>query len=211
MSISDLRREYAATRLDESDVDPDPLRQFVRWYDDAHRAELLEPNAMTLATATPDGEPSARIVLLKGADERGFAFFTDYRSRKGQDLESNPRAALVFHWGELERQVRITGAVSRVSREESETYFLSRPRGSRLGAWTSHQSSVIATREALDAGLREITARFDGADVPLPPHWGGFRVRPDTIEFWQGREDRLHDRIRYLREGGAWRVERLAP
>jgi pyridoxamine 5'-phosphate oxidase len=211
MSISDLRREYAATRLDESDVDPNPMRQFARWFGDAHRAELLEPNAMTLATATPDGEPSARIVLLKGADERGFAFFTDYRSRKGQDLEANPRAALVFHWGELERQVRITGAVSRVSREESKTYFRSRPRGSRLGAWTSQQSSVIPSREALEERLGKIAARFDGSDVPLPPHWGGFRVRPDTIEFWQGRESRLHDRIRYVREGGVWRIERLSP
>jgi pyridoxamine 5'-phosphate oxidase len=211
MSISDLRREYAATRLDESDVDPNPMRQFARWFGDAHRAELLEPNAMTLATATPDGEPSARIVLLKGADERGFAFFTDYRSRKGQDLEANPRAALVFHWGELERQVRITGAVSRVSREESKTYFRSRPRGSRLGAWTSQQSSVIPSREALEERLGKMAARFDGSDVPLPPHWGGFRVRPDTIEFWQGRESRLHDRIRYVREGGVWRIERLSP
>jgi pyridoxamine 5'-phosphate oxidase len=187
------------------------MRQFARWFGDAHRAELLEPNAMTLATATPDGEPSARIVLLKGADERGFAFFTDYRSRKGQDLEANPRAALVFHWGELERQVRITGAVSRVSREESEAYFRSRPRGSRLGAWTSQQSSVIPSREALEERLGKMAARFDGSDVPLPPHWGGFRVRPDTIEFWQGRESRLHDRIRYVREGGVWRIERLSP
>lgn len=211
MSISDLRREYAAARLDESEVDPDPIRQFARWFEDAHRAELLEPNAMTLATAGADGAPSARIVLLKAADERGFAFFTDYRSRKGQELEANPRAALVFYWGELERQVRITGTVSRMSREENETYFLSRPRGSRLGAWTSHQSTVIGTRADLEERLEAMTARFDGGDVPLPPYWGGFRVRPDAIEFWQGRENRLHDRIRYRREGGAWRVERLSP
>ncbi len=211
MAISDLRKEYAAARLDAADVDPDPLRQFARWFEDARRAELLEPNAMTLATASPDGEPSARIVLLKAADERGFSFFTDYRSRKGRDLEANPRAALVFHWGELERQVRVSGTVTRVPRKESDAYFQSRPRGSRLGAWTSHQSSVIATREALEAGLQEVAARFDGADVPLPPHWGGFRVRPDAIEFWQGRENRLHDRILYLREGGTWRISRLSP
>ncbi len=211
MSISDLRREYAAARLDESEVDPDPMRQFARWFDDARRAELLEPNAMTLATAAADGAPSARIVLLKAADERGFTFFTDYRSRKGRELEANPRAALVFHWGELERQVRIMGTVSRMSREENEAYFLSRPRGSRLGAWTSHQSTVIGTRADLEERLEAMTARFDGGDVPLPPYWGGFRVRPDTIELWQGREDRLHDRVLYRREGGAWRVERLSP
>ncbi|MGH7628086.1 MAG: pyridoxamine 5'-phosphate oxidase [Gemmatimonadales bacterium] len=211
MSISDLRREYAAARLDEAEVDPDPLSQFAHWFNDAHRAELLEPNAMTLATATPDGDPSARIVLLKAADDRGFAFFTDYRSRKGQDLEANPRAALVFHWGELERQVRITGTVSRMSREESEAYFQSRPLGSRLGAWTSHQSHVIGSRSDLEGRLRQVTARFDGREVPLPPDWGGYVVRPETIEFWQGRENRLHDRIRYAREGDGWRIERLAP
>jgi pyridoxamine 5'-phosphate oxidase len=211
MSIPDLRREYAAARLDETGVDPDPIRQFAQWFDDTRRAELTEPNAMTLATAAADGAPSARIVLLKAADERGFTFFTDYRSRKGRELEANPRAALVFHWAELERQVRIAGTVTRVSREENEAYFLSRPRGSRLGAWTSHQSTVIGSRADLDERLEAMTARFDGGDVPLPPYWGGFRVRPYTIEFWQGRENRLHDRIRYRREGGAWRVERLAP
>ncbi|HET8624987.1 MAG TPA: pyridoxamine 5'-phosphate oxidase [Gemmatimonadales bacterium] len=211
MTISDLRREYAAARLDEADVDPDPIRQFTRWFDDARRAELPEPNAMTLATASSDGAPSARIVLLKGTDDGGFAFFTDYRSRKGRELEANPRAALVFHWGELERQVRITGTVVRLEREENEAYFLSRPRGSRLGAWTSHQSTVIASRADLEERLEAMAARFDGGDVPLPPYWGGFRLRPDTVEFWQGRDNRLHDRIIYRREGAAWRVERLSP
>jgi pyridoxamine 5'-phosphate oxidase len=211
MSIASLRREYAAARLDEAEVDRDPIRQFARWFEEARQAELLEPNAMTLATASADGSPSARIVLLRSADERGFAFFTDYRSRKGRELEANPRAALVFYWGELERQVRVSGTVSRVSRDENEAYFLSRPRGSRLGAWTSHQSTVIEARADLEERLEAMAARFEGGDVPLPPHWGGFRVRPDAIEFWQGRENRLHDRIRYLREAGAWKVERLSP
>ena len=211
MSIASLRREYAAARLDEAEVDRDPIRQFARWFEEARQAELLEPNAMTLATASADGSPSARIVLLRSADERGFAFFTDYRSRKGRELEANPRAALVFYWGELERQVRVSGTVSRVSRDENEAYFLSRPRGSRLGAWTSHQSTDIEARADLEERLEAMAARFDGGDVPLPPHWGGFRVRPDAIEFWQGRENRLHDRIRYLREAGAWKVERLSP
>jgi pyridoxamine 5'-phosphate oxidase len=211
MSIADLRRQYAAARLDESDVDPDPIRQFAGWFEEARRAELLEPNAMTLATASADGAPSARIVLLKQVDERGFTFFTDYRSRKGRELEMNPRAALVFHWGELERQVRVSGTVSRLAREENETYFLARPRGSRLGAWTSHQSTVIGTRNDLEERLEAMAARFEGGDVPLPPFWGGFRVRPDSVEFWQGRADRLHDRILYRRERGGWRIERLSP
>jgi pyridoxamine 5'-phosphate oxidase len=211
MSIADLRRQYAAARLDESDVDPDPIRQFAGWFEEARRAELLEPNAMTLATASADGAPSARIVLLKQVDERGFSFFTDYRSRKGRELEMNPRAALVFHWGELERQVRVSGTVSRLAREENETYFLARPRGSRLGAWTSHQSTVIGTRNDLEERLEAMAARFEGGDVPLPPFWGGFRVRPDSVEFWQGRADRLHDRILYRRERGGWRIERLSP
>lgn len=211
MSIAHLRREYARARLDERDVDPDPLVQFHKWFDDARRAELPEPNAMTLATATPAGVPSARMVLLKAADERGFTFFTDYRSRKGQELEANPHAALVFFWGELERQVRITGTVSRVSREETEAYFRTRPRESRLGAWTSHQSTVLAGRETLEARLREVAARHPGDEVPTPPHWGGYLLKPDALEFWQGRESRLHDRVRYQREAGSWRIERLSP
>lgn len=211
MSIASLRREYARARLDEASVNPDPLVEFARWFDEALRAQVLEPNAMTLATATSDGAPSARTVLLKGFDQRGFVFFTDYRSRKGGELDHNPRAALVFYWGELERQVRITGTVERTSVQESEAYFQTRPLGSRLGAWVSHQSSVIPSREPLESGLRAIKERFSRDEVPLPPHWGGYRVRPQEIEFWQGRENRLHDRIRYVRDGERWRVERLSP
>ena len=174
---------------------------------------LFTPNAMVLATATPDGAPSARVVLLKGFDARGFVFFTDYRSRKGSELEANPRAALVLYWGPLDRQVRISGTVVATSRQESERYFQTRPLGSRLGAWTSHQSRVIPGRDALEADLRETEERFKSGEVPLPPHWGGYRVTPQAIEFWQGRESRLHDRIRYVRAGesGQWTVERLSP
>jgi pyridoxamine 5'-phosphate oxidase len=212
MSIADIRREYSRARLDEADVSHDPLVEFARWFAEAQEAELPDPNAMTLATASADGAPSARIVLLKAFDERGFVFFTDYRSRKAAELEANPRAALVLYWGELDRQVRITGRVGRTSHEDSARYFSSRPLGSRLGAWASHQSRVIPGRAALEAGLREVEARFGDGDVPLPEHWGGYRVAPETIEFWQGRESRLHDRIRYSREGGkSWRVERLSP
>jgi pyridoxamine 5'-phosphate oxidase len=212
-SIADLRREYAHARLDEAEVSHDPMVQFSRWFADAQAADVPEPNAMTLATATADGAPSARIVLLKGFDERGFVFFSDYRSRKGAELEANPRAALAFYWGEVERQVRVTGGVSLTSREESERYFRTRPLGSRLGAWASHQSRVIPGRAALENYVREIERRFADDNVPLPSHWGGYRVVPDSIEFWQGRENRLHDRIRYVREsgGGGWRIERLSP
>jgi pyridoxamine 5'-phosphate oxidase len=210
-SIADLRREYARARLDEKDVSHDPMVEFARWFADAQAVQVEEPNAMVLATATNDGAPSARVVLLKGFDQLGFVFFTDYRSRKGSELEHNPRAALVLHWSELERQVRITGAVERTSAEDSEAYFRSRPLGSRLGAWVSHQSVVIPSRAVLEQGLGEVKRRFGDGDVPLPPHWGGYRVKPETIEFWQGRENRLHDRIRYVRGSAGWRIERLAP
>ena len=213
MSIADLRREYARARLDETEVSHDPMVEFARWFAEAQDAQVPDPNAMTLATAAADGTPSARIVLLKAFDERGFVFFTDYRSRKGAELEANPRAALVFYWQELERQIRITGGVALTAREESERYFKSRPLGSRLGAWASHQSRVIPGRAVLESDLREIVERFGDGEVPLPAHWGGYRVVPDAIEFWQGRESRLHDRIRYVRETGGkgWRRERLSP
>jgi pyridoxamine 5'-phosphate oxidase len=211
MSIADLRREYARARLDEASVGPDPVAEFGRWFDEALKAQVLEANAMTLATASEAGAPSARTVLLKGFDERGFVFFTDYRSRKGAELKHNPRAALVFYWPELERQVRITGRTETVPREESEAYFSTRPRGSRISAWVSHQSQVIRNRKVLEDQVPEVERKYPGEKIPLPPYWGGFRVMPDEIEFWQGRESRLHDRIRYVRSENGWRIERLSP
>jgi pyridoxamine 5'-phosphate oxidase len=211
LDLAAVRRDYALASLGERDADPDPIRQFERWFADAVSARVPEPNAMTLSTATRDGVPSARIVLLKGVDADGFVFYTDYRSRKGAELAENPLAALTFLWKEIERQVRITGAVARVSTQESEAYFRTRPPGSRLGAWASHQSSVIANREQLDARLREVTERFADGEVPLPPHWGGFRISPDEIEFWQGRPDRLHDRLLYRRGERGWEISRLSP
>ena len=211
MSIAELRKEYRLAALGEHEVDADPIVQFQRWFREAQEAKVAEPNAMTLATCTPDAYPSARMVLLKGVDARGLVFFTDYRSRKGHELTDNPHAALVFWWHELERQVRVVGAVQRVTREESVAYFTSRPHGARVGAWVSHQSSVLADRATLDAKVEEMMARFASGEVPLPDHWGGFRVVPEEFEFWQGRESRLHDRIAYAREGGRWVRRRLSP
>ena len=211
LDLAALRRDYALASLAEAQVDGDPIRQFERWFADAVSARVLEPNAMTLSTATRDGVPSGRIVLLKGVDASGFVFYTDYRSRKGVELSENPLAALTFLWKEIERQVRVTGSVSRVSTQESEAYFRTRPPGSRLGAWASLQSSVIASREQLEAQLRDVTERFPNGDVPLPPHWGGFRVMPEEIEFWQGRTNRLHDRLLYQRRERGWEISRLSP
>src|SRR6185437_15894954 len=212
MTIANMRKEYMRGGLSEADVDADALRQFQTWFAQALTAEVPEPNAMTLATATPDGQPAARIVLLKAFDAAGFTFYTNYESRKGRELTANPRAALLFFWTELQRQVRIEGTVERVSEAESDEYFRSRPLGSRLGAWASHQSEVIGGRELLEARARELAERFAEGEVPRPPFWGGFRVRPLAIEFWQGRPDRLHDRLRYQRvQPVGWRIERLSP
>jgi len=213
MSLADLRRDYRRARLDERDVGPDPVAEVTRWLDQAIEAEALEPTAMTLATATPDGIPSARMVLLKGLDARGFVFYTHYDSPKGAQLDANPRAALVLYWPELERQVRVTGVVERVSREETAAYFVSRPFMSRIGAWASRQSTVLPDRAELEREVAAATSRFADGDVPVPPAWGGYRVSPETIELWQGGPDRLHDRIRYrtAEAGKGWIIERLAP
>ncbi|MCA1688360.1 MAG: pyridoxamine 5'-phosphate oxidase [Actinobacteria bacterium] len=210
--VARLRKEYTRTGLKESDADPNPIEQFRKWFDEALAANLHESNAMTLATATPDGRPSARIVLLKGFDERGFVFYTNYEGRKGGELETNPYASLVFYWGELERQVRVEGRVSRVADGESDAYFERRPRGSQLGAWASEQSRPVSDRGALEERLRELETGYEGREVPRPPFWGGYRVEPETMEFWQGRENRMHDRLRYRRSrDGGWERERLQP
>lgn len=210
-SIADLRKDYTKETLTESEVDPNPFVQFQRWFDQAVNAELPEPNAMTLATASKDGIPDARIVLLKAVDDRGFTFFTNYNSTKGKELEANPQAALVFLWTELERQVRIVGTVEKIAPAESDGYFFSRPHNSRLGAWASNQSEVIPNRDVLEEKLAALKVEYENREVPRPSHWGGFRVIPREIEFWQGRSSRLHDRLRYRYQNGTWIIDRLSP
>jgi pyridoxamine 5'-phosphate oxidase len=235
MNVVNLRREYRSRGLDRRDLDADPIAQFENWFGQAAAtksgswwrkvgialykcfqvalgAEPIDPNAMTLATADKEGRPSARSVLLKGVDQRGFIFYTNYESRKGCELAENPRGALVFYWADLERQVCISGDVTKLAREESEEYFKGRPRGSRLAAWASNQSEVVSDRAGLEAKWRQMEARYPGEDVPLPPCWGGYVLAPTRIEFWQGRPNRLHDRFRYTKQAdGHWLIERLAP
>lgn len=209
--IEQLRLDYTRQHLLETDVDPDPIAQFGRWMEAAIEAQLHEPNAMTVCTASSDGVPSGRLILLRGYGPEGFTFFTNYDSPKGHDLDANPNAALVFWWGALERQVRIQGRVERVDDATSDAYFATRPRGSQLGAWASAQSSVLPDRTVLEQRMQEVTARFEGQDVPRPPYWGGYRVIPSVIEFWQGRQSRLHDRLCYTRTEVGWRIDRLSP
>ena len=212
--LADLRQSYERSALDAAALPTDPIALFQTWFDDATAAGVTEPNAMTLATVAPDGLPSARIVLLKGLDARGFVFYTNHASRKGRELDATGRAALVFWWPPLERQVRVEGSAERVADSEADAYFASRPHGSRLGAWASPQSEPVASREALEGRLADAASRFPGDDVPRPPFWGGYRIVPHAVEFWQGRPNRLHDRIAYHRApggGDAWTSQRLAP
>jgi pyridoxamine 5'-phosphate oxidase len=209
--LTRVRKEYSRHALSETDVDLNPFVQFNRWLQEALSSRLPEPNAMALATATAEGKPSVRMVLLKGYDDRGFVFFTNYEGRKSSELLENPNAALLFYWSELERQVRIEGSVEKTSRQESEEYFNTRPLESRLGAWASRQSEVIPSRSDLEQKVSDLKERYANREIPVPPFWGGFRLQPQAFEFWQGRENRLHDRIRYSLQGGVWVIERLSP
>jgi pyridoxamine 5'-phosphate oxidase len=212
IDLAALRQDYVAHGLRRADLDPDPIRQFDAWFGEAAAAEIPDVNAVALATAGADGAPAVRVVLLKEVSNRGFVFFTNHESEKGRHLAENPRASLNFFWEPLERQIRINGRVERTSREESEAYFHSRPRGSQISAWSSRQSEVVDARRVLDARFAKMEERYAGGEVPLPPHWGGYRVLPEMIEFWQGRTNRLHDRFRYTRQvDGSWRIDRLAP
>lgn len=211
INLQDLRQEYRAAQLTEQDVESDPILQFEKWFNAAVAAQLYEPNVMTLATCDRFGKPSARIVLLKGFDENGFVFYTNYESKKGRDLVENPQAALVFFWPELERQVRIEGVVSKVTAESSAAYFHSRPPGSQIGALASPQSKVLDSRESLEQKVQELTKAYEGKEIPHPLHWGGYLIEPSYIEFWQGRPSRLHDRIVYQMVDGSWIINRLAP
>lgn len=210
--LAALRQDYSQRGLRRADLDPDPIKQFNAWLKEAVAQQIVEPNGMTLATVDAAGQPWTRTVLLKICDERGFTFFTNYVGAKGRHLDGNPRAALTFWWGALERQVNITGTVAKVSREESDAYFHSRPAGSQIGAWASAQSEIVTDRVQLERQFAEALAKYGETEIPLPPHWGGYRLAPLTIEFWQGRSSRLHDRLRYTREsGGSWKIERLSP
>jgi pyridoxamine 5'-phosphate oxidase len=211
MNIADLRKNYTQAGLLESDVVANPYAQFQIWFEQAVAANILEPNAMTLATVTPEGKPSARIVLLKAVDDRGFVFYTNYNSQKGVELQTCPYAALVFLWGDLERQIRIEGNIELVAAAEATTYFHSRPTSSQLGAWASDQSAIISDRAVLETKLQQLEIEYQDREIPKPPHWGGIRVIAQEIEFWQGRPSRLHDRLRYRLVDGNWQIERLAP
>jgi pyridoxamine 5'-phosphate oxidase len=208
--IANIRSDYRLNGLHESELDANPLNQFKIWFDEVVQSELSEPNAMLLSTVS-NGRPSGRIVLLKGVEEEGFTFFTNYASKKGEEIETNPQVALTFFWKELERQVRIEGRIEKTSEKESDDYFAIRPRGSQIGAWVSHQSEVVENREFLEEKLKTYEQEFEGVSVPRPPYWGGYRIIPDYMEFWQGRPSRLHDRLAYVLKDGIWVVERLSP